>query len=102
MAGSAVGLASLASTPETRAVSASTLAAVTCGVAADCTGGQPSIQPIPITSAAATAPESGAITQGETAAWGLPGAGCPAAPSAASGSTDADAAAIVSCGAGSA
>ena len=38
----------------------------TCGAAGGaCTGGQPSIQPTAITSAAATAPENGAISQGE-------------------------------------
>jgi hypothetical protein len=45
------------------------MAAVSCGAdGADAgwIGGQPSIQPTPITSAAATAPETGATIQGET------------------------------------
>src|SRR6185369_10422017 len=66
MAGSAAGLPALASTAATRPFKASTVALVTCGAAGGaCTAGQPSIQPTPITTAAATAPESGAMTQGE-------------------------------------
>ncbi|MGY4328545.1 hypothetical protein ACVWWG_002962 [Bradyrhizobium sp. LB7.2] len=66
MAGSAAGLPALASTAATRPLSASTVAPVTCGAAGGaCTAGQPSIQPTAITIAAATAPENGAIIQGE-------------------------------------
>jgi hypothetical protein len=43
---------------------------LSCGAggAAGCIAGQPSIQPTPITSAAATAPETGATIQGDTGA----------------------------------
>src|SRR5581483_3607188 len=52
----------------TRPLSASTVALVTCGAAGGaCTAGQPSTQPTAITRAAATAPENGAMTQGEMA-----------------------------------
>src|SRR5215470_12356208 len=68
-AAEAVGLLTLASTLATRPLNASTIAVVTSGAAGGaCTAGQPSIQPTAITSAAATAPDSGAITQGETGA----------------------------------
>jgi hypothetical protein len=61
-------LAAFASSFATRAPRSSTIAAFTCGAAdGGWTAGQPSIQPTPITSAAATAPEKGAITQGEIA-----------------------------------
>ncbi|MGY4381208.1 hypothetical protein ACVWZ3_008847 [Bradyrhizobium sp. i1.3.6] len=69
VAGSAAGLPALASTAATRPLSASTVALVTCGAAGGAsTAGQPSIQPTAITIAAATAPENGAMTQGETGA----------------------------------
>ena len=68
MAGSAAGLPALASTAATRPLSASTVAPVTCGAAGGaCTAGQPSAQPTAITTAAAAAPENGAMTQGEMA-----------------------------------
>ncbi len=50
-----------------RAVRSSIAAALNCGAGAGaCTAGHPSTQPTAITSAAATAPEIGAIAQGET------------------------------------
>src|SRR3954447_14469821 len=65
------GLLVLASRPATRAVRSSIAAALSCGAGATAAGGiagQPSIQPTPITSAAATAPEIGATIHGETGA----------------------------------
>src|SRR5262249_55832085 len=65
-AGSAAGLAVLASTAATRPLNASTVVLVTCGaVGGASTAGQPSIQPTAMTSAAATAPEKGAMIHGE-------------------------------------
>src|SRR5262249_23467264 len=69
-AGSATGAAGLLvfdSRPAMRAVRSAMAAALRRGAGAGaCTAGQPSIQPTPITSAAATAPEIGAIAQGDT------------------------------------
>ena len=58
-----------------RAVRSSIAAALSCGAGggAGWIAGQPSIQPTPITSAAATAPETGATIQGETGAAGAAG-----------------------------
>ncbi len=67
-AGSGTGLPTFGSSPATRAVRSS-MAALSCGAGGAEAGwiaGQPSIQPTPITSAAATAPETGATIQGET------------------------------------
>src|SRR5439155_17189354 len=67
-AGSGTGLPTFGSSPATRAVSAS-MAVLSCGAGGAEAGwiaGQPSIEPTPITSAAATAPETGATIQGET------------------------------------
>ncbi len=67
-AGSGTGLPTFGSSPATRAVRPS-MAALSCGAGGAEAGwiaGQPSIQPTPITSAAATAPETGATIQGET------------------------------------
>ena len=50
-----------------RAVRSSIAAALSCGTGVGaCTVGQPSTQPTAITRVAATAPEIGAIAQGET------------------------------------
>src|SRR6185312_5454572 len=66
VAGSVTGLAVFDSSPATRLPRSSTVAALTCGAAGGaCTAGQPSSQPTRITRLAATAPEKGAITQGE-------------------------------------
>src|SRR6185437_15011651 len=80
-AGSALGLSVFASSAATRDESWLNAAALICGGA--CTTGHPSIQPTPITSAAAAAPENGAITQGEMR-------GEPAAPASAAGCSAAD------------
>src|SRR5271154_4554795 len=65
-AASAASSPAFCSRPATRAVRSSMADALICGaLGAGGTAGQPSIQPTAITSVAATAPEVGAITQGE-------------------------------------
>src|SRR3954463_10208122 len=61
--------------------------------------GQPSIQPTPITSAAATAPEMGATIQGETRADAATGCGAGSATGASAAASDAAASGAAASGA---